>query len=146
MQHGVVFCFKVLGASWYLLSIEREDACWRKACRRNNGCEIDSLVCRQQNTQNNNFLATDCPISSTQNSTSFDFGIFLPALQNVVHSEKFLEKFFYCFWWGLQNLRQYTTFPILICEILCCFCNFTYIYHLSMTIVLIIYLCIWHNV
>ncbi|XP_042395381.1 cyclic nucleotide-gated ion channel 1-like isoform X1 [Zingiber officinale] len=96
----------VLGASWYLLSIEREDACWRKACGRNNGCEIDSLVCRQRNTQSNNFLATDCPINSIQNPPPFDFGIYLPALNNVAQSEKFLEKFFYCFWWGLQNLSS----------------------------------------
>ncbi|KAG6505104.1 hypothetical protein ZIOFF_037452 [Zingiber officinale] len=82
----------VLGASWYLLSIEREDACWRKACGRNNGCEIDSLVCRQRNTQSNNFLATDCPINSIQNPPPFDFGIYLPALNNVAQSEKFLEN------------------------------------------------------
>jgi len=30
---------------------------------------------------------------------------FLPALQNVSQSMSFFEKLFYCFWWGLQNLR-----------------------------------------
>ncbi|MED6144313.1 Cyclic nucleotide-gated ion channel 1 [Stylosanthes scabra] len=41
------------------------------------------------------------------NTTLFDFGIFLDALQSgVVASEDFPQKFFYCFWWGLQNLSS----------------------------------------
>lgn len=35
----------------------------------------------------------------------FKFGIFENALKNKVFSSKFLEKYFYCLWWGLQNLR-----------------------------------------
>ncbi|WOK97194.1 cyclic nucleotide-gated ion channel 1 [Canna indica] len=96
----------ILGACWYWLSIERKDACWRKACDRQTGCITDSLICRQQNNQNSNgFLNVACPVS-TPNTTRFDFGIYLPALENVVQSEKFFEKFFYCFWWGLQNLSS----------------------------------------
>ncbi|KAK1578322.1 hypothetical protein Q3G72_029351 [Acer saccharum] len=58
----------VLGAFWYLFSIERE---------------------------------------TTPNTTLFDFGIFLDALQSgVVESTYFPTKFFYCFWWGLQNLSS----------------------------------------
>lgn len=46
-----------------------------------------------------------CPIQ-TANTTLFDFGIFLDALQSgVVETKDFPQKFFYCFWWGLQNLR-----------------------------------------
>ncbi|RRT58818.1 hypothetical protein B296_00046289, partial [Ensete ventricosum] len=94
----------ILGAFWYLLSIEREDNCWRKACAQPD-CKIDSLICGRQNNQNNSFLGAACPISP-ENATIFDFGIYLQALQNVVQSEKFVEKFFYCFWWGLQNLSS----------------------------------------
>ncbi|CAL9093961.1 unnamed protein product [Musa acuminata var. zebrina] len=94
----------ILGAFWYFLSIEREGTCWGKACAQHD-CKIDSLICGQQNNQNNSFLGGDCPISP-KNGTIFDFGIYLQALQNVVRSEKFLEKFFYCFWWGLQNLSS----------------------------------------
>ena len=37
----------------------------------------------------------------------FNFGIFLDALQSgvVETSTDFPQKFFYCFWWGLRNLR-----------------------------------------
>ncbi|CAL9054923.1 unnamed protein product, partial [Musa banksii] len=93
----------ILGAFWYFLSIEREGTCWRKACAQPD-CKIDSLICGQQNNQKNSFLGVACPISP-KNGTIFDLGIYLQALQNVVRSKKFLEKFFYCFWWGLQNLR-----------------------------------------
>ncbi|URE08947.1 cyclic nucleotide-gated ion channel [Musa troglodytarum] len=94
----------ILGAFWYFLSVEREGTCWRKACAQTD-CKTDSLICGWQNNQKNSFLGDACPISP-ENGTIFDFGIYLQALQNVVGSEKFLEKFFYCFWWGLQNLSS----------------------------------------
>ncbi|WOL02124.1 cyclic nucleotide-gated ion channel 1 [Canna indica] len=94
----------ILGALWYLLSIEREDTCWRKACILPD-CTTEFLVCGRENSPSNILLATACPIDPA-NATIFDFGIYLPSLQNVVRSEKFLEKFFYCFWWGLQNLSS----------------------------------------
>jgi len=51
------------------------------------------------------FLSTSCPIQN-EDKKLFDFGIFLDALQSgVVESRDFPQKFFYCFWWGLKNLR-----------------------------------------
>ncbi|XP_020096926.1 cyclic nucleotide-gated ion channel 1-like [Ananas comosus] len=94
----------VLGALWYLLSIQREDTCWREACGQNN-CDIASLYCGAYKGQNNTFLAAMCPIN-TPNVSLFNFGIYQPALQNVVQSTTFFEKLFYCFWWGLQNLSS----------------------------------------
>ncbi|KAG5251703.1 cyclic nucleotide-gated ion channel [Salix suchowensis] len=50
-----------------------------------------------------------CPFihpDQIQNSTVFNFGIFIDALDSgVVGSTYFPRKFFYCFWWGLRNLR-----------------------------------------
>ncbi|KAF8380074.1 hypothetical protein HHK36_027544 [Tetracentron sinense] len=93
----------VLGAFWYLFSIEREDTCWRKACRNHPECNHKSLYC-QDSTGGNAFLNASCPITEP-NTTLFDFGIFLDALQSgVVESRDFPQKFFYCFWWGLRNL------------------------------------------
>ncbi|KAH0645463.1 hypothetical protein KY284_033347 [Solanum tuberosum] len=103
----------VLGASWYLLSIERYATCWKIACEK----ELSPLQCSSR------FL--DCGttdhadritwVNSTQvfsncypsNSTIFDFGIFANAVTNNVVSSKFLEKYLYCLWWGLQNLSSY---------------------------------------
>ncbi|RWR93269.1 cyclic nucleotide-gated ion channel 1 [Cinnamomum micranthum f. kanehirae] len=95
----------VIGAIWYLLSIERQDTCWRRACNSRQIC-ISSLYCNSDNTEKNDFLVNRCPIDQA-NETAFNFGIYLDALQNeIVQSRDFPQKFFYCFWWGLQNLSS----------------------------------------
>jgi cyclic nucleotide gated channel len=97
----------VFGAFWYLFSIERETVCWKQACERNNPpCISKLLYCDPETAGGNAFLNESCPIQ-TPNTTLFDFGIFLDALQSgVVESQDFPQKFFYCFWWGLQNLSS----------------------------------------
>ncbi|EES04859.2 cyclic nucleotide-gated ion channel 1 [Sorghum bicolor] len=95
------------GALWYILSIQREDTCWRQACNNQTSCELTSLYCGYHPLANNSFLQSACPTNSTSNSNPDPiFGIFLPALQNVSQSTSFFEKLFYCFWWGLQNLSS----------------------------------------
>nr|XP_025879141.1 cyclic nucleotide-gated ion channel 1 isoform X1 [Oryza sativa Japonica Group] len=95
----------VLGALWYLLSIQREDTCWKDACSRHDGCDSGSLFCGSNAARNNSFLQDFCPTNGTDNADP-TFGIYLPALQNVSQSTSFFEKLFYCFWWGLQNLSS----------------------------------------
>nr|POE70873.1 cyclic nucleotide-gated ion channel 1 [Quercus suber] len=99
----------VLGAIWYFLSIDRETACWHKACEKNNECSDSSFNC-DHILGNHTFLNVDCIISppnASPNTTFFDFGIFLGALQSgVVQSDSFLKKLFQCFWWGLRNLSS----------------------------------------
>ncbi|KAG5543284.1 hypothetical protein RHGRI_016129 [Rhododendron griersonianum] len=95
----------VLGAFWYLLSIERETTCWKKACGNRTECVNSSVYC-DHSTGFKVFLNESCPIE-TPNAALFDFGIFLDALQSgAVGSLNYPEKFFYCFWWGLQNLSS----------------------------------------
>lgn len=97
----------MLGASWYLLSIERETTCWLRTCRGQSGCRTASFDCDGDHTQFSGTFNQSCPIQ-TPNATIFNFGIFLDALQSdVVESKDFPQKFFYCFWWGLQNLRYF---------------------------------------
>ncbi|XP_016433142.2 cyclic nucleotide-gated ion channel 1-like [Nicotiana tabacum] len=96
----------VLGAFWYLFSIERESTCWQRACGNSSACHHASLYCDDDHTGFKTLLNSSCPIE-TPNATLFDFGIFLDALQSgVVESMDFPQKFFYCFWWGLQNLSS----------------------------------------
>ena len=87
-----------------MLSIQRLDSCWRQACSNHTGCHPTSLYCETNTFGNNAFLPIVC---STNGDAKPDptFGIFLPALRNVSSSKSFFEKLFYCFWWGLQNLR-----------------------------------------
>ncbi|KAJ6748822.1 CYCLIC NUCLEOTIDE-GATED ION CHANNEL-LIKE PROTEIN [Salix purpurea] len=98
---------QVLGADWYLFSIERQTDCWRQACGTQDTCRRAYLFCDGAGGAGNlSFLDNHCPIR-TPNETVFNFGIFLDALQSgvVLSSTGFSEKFFYCFWWGLRNLR-----------------------------------------
>ncbi|XP_062223608.1 cyclic nucleotide-gated ion channel 1-like [Phragmites australis] len=93
----------VLGALWYILSIQRQDTCWREACNSQDGCDLASLYCGSTAFENNTFLQDACPINGTDNPDLI-FGIYQQTLQNVSQSTSFFEKLFFCFWWGLQNL------------------------------------------
>ncbi|XP_050238668.1 cyclic nucleotide-gated ion channel 1-like [Mercurialis annua] len=101
----------IIGAFWYLLSIERKHTCWRKYCKAPM-CISDDLYCGAHRDVANstliNFLNESCPIISPddiKNSTVFNFGIFYDALESeIVESWSFPNKFMYCFWWGLRNL------------------------------------------
>lgn len=86
-----------------MFSIERETVCWRQACGRNSTCQ-DYLNCDLMNG-GNAFLSISCPVRE-ENKTAFDFGIFFDGLQSgIVESTDFPQKVFFCFWWGLRNLR-----------------------------------------
>ncbi|KAF9671145.1 hypothetical protein SADUNF_Sadunf12G0017100 [Salix dunnii] len=98
----------VIGAFWYLFSIERQTDCWRQACGIQETCRREYLFCDGAGgTGNVSFLDNYCPVT-TPNEKVFNFGIFLDALQSgvVLSSMGFPEKFFYCFWWGMRNLSS----------------------------------------
>jgi hypothetical protein len=102
---------QVLGALWYLLSVDRQTACWKKNCRDEIGCAIKFLDC--DDTPNTTWANTttifrNC--NASNGTIDFDFGMFLPALTNQAPAESFVMKYFYSLWWGLQNLR-YFLFP-----------------------------------
>ncbi|XP_022714568.1 cyclic nucleotide-gated ion channel 1-like [Durio zibethinus] len=73
---------KALGALWYILAIERETTCWKKACANHIECVNGSFYCNDS-LGNHTFINDSCPIS-TPNTKLFDFGIFLDALQSGV--------------------------------------------------------------
>ncbi|KAM2969677.1 hypothetical protein FF2_016745 [Malus domestica] len=103
----------ILGASWYLLSIERYATCWKSECRREFSpmkCFLSYLDCGNLNNDNRRTWLNSTLVFSNCNpetSTSFNYGIFANALTKNVVSTGFLEKYFYCLWWGLQNLSSY---------------------------------------
>ncbi|KAL6541100.1 putative cyclic nucleotide-gated ion channel 5 [Orobanche minor] len=116
----------IVGALWYLLSIERNDTCWQRACKHSERCITQFLYCGNQkmsgyNTWSNisdSVLSSACPVGDDDNNPPFDFGIFRQALAaGIVSSKTFLSKYCYCLWWGLQNLStlgqglQTSTYP-----------------------------------
>nr|XP_043628532.1 cyclic nucleotide-gated ion channel 1-like isoform X2 [Erigeron canadensis] len=102
----------IIGSFWYLFSIDREDDCWRAACKANDACDVNYLYCGEdrKGTGDYSFLSTSCPRlqpDQIQNPSDFDFGIFLDAFEShVVETKDFPKKFLYCFWWGLRNLSS----------------------------------------
>ncbi|KAM0937741.1 putative IQ motif, EF-hand binding, cyclic nucleotide-binding domain, Ion transport [Dioscorea sansibarensis] len=99
------------GGFWYLFAIEREDTCWNLACANNSTCKVDFLYCgnghldgfdRWQNVSSE-VLTAQCSVDG--DNLQFNFGIFAQAFTSgIVSDESFINKFFYCLWWGLQNL------------------------------------------
>ncbi|TQD88496.1 hypothetical protein C1H46_025916 [Malus baccata] len=105
---------QIVGAFWYLLALERNDTCWQMACSDFGSlCDKNLLYCGNQNNLDNatwsnvtGNILSKC--SADDNNTYFDFGIFNSALSSgVVSSKKFIVKYCYCLWWGLQNLSTY---------------------------------------
>ncbi|KAG9135219.1 hypothetical protein Leryth_013521 [Lithospermum erythrorhizon] len=101
----------ILGASWYLLSIERHATCWKSACKKDISpvtCVPKYLDCGTLNHDDRMTWANSTLLFSTcdpENETFFNYGIFGNAVRNHVLSVDFLDKYLYCLWWGLQNLR-----------------------------------------
>ncbi|KAI3731851.1 hypothetical protein L1987_63041 [Smallanthus sonchifolius] len=103
-----VLASHVIGALWYFFAIESKLRCWHNACKRHN-CHSKYLYCGEGHVEDYGFLDTSCALleqSEIRNSTNFDFGIYLHALQTrVLETTSFSRKTFYCSLWGLQNLR-----------------------------------------
>ncbi|KAJ7955646.1 putative Cyclic nucleotide-gated ion channel [Quillaja saponaria] len=100
----------IVGAFWYLLAVERNDACWQEACKKS-GCNTNFLYCGSQgmegysawHSRSEAVLKSNCPVQD--DNPPFDFGIYTNALSSgIVSSKKFIAKYCYCLWWGLQNL------------------------------------------
>ncbi|KAL1217532.1 putative cyclic nucleotide-gated ion channel 5 [Cardamine amara subsp. amara] len=117
----------IVGAFWYLLALERNDACWQDACRSAGNCSTDFLYCGNQNMDGyavwnrtkESVLQSNCRADLNDNNPPFDFGIYTQALSSgIVSSQNFIVKYFYCLWWGLQNLStlgqglETSTYPL----------------------------------
>ncbi|KAB2600822.1 cyclic nucleotide-gated ion channel 1-like [Pyrus ussuriensis x Pyrus communis] len=100
----------IVGAFWYLFSMEREYRCWRDHCDGKDACK-NSLYCNRDTGAS--FVANknaSCPFidpGDIKNSSVFNFGIYYDALASgVVETRDFPKKFLFCFWWGLRNLSS----------------------------------------
>ncbi|XP_073030259.1 putative cyclic nucleotide-gated ion channel 7 [Primulina eburnea] len=114
----------IVGALWYLLAIERKGACWDEACRESGSCNPNFLYCSDGVSNmtewiNNSKAILDPKCAVTDDETpQFKYGIYAQALSSgILGSQHFVSKYFYCLWWGLQNLStlgqglQTSTYP-----------------------------------
>ncbi|KAL6124058.1 hypothetical protein ACLB2K_076574 [Fragaria x ananassa] len=103
----------VVGALWYLFSVEREYRCWHDHCGHDVNCK-KYLYCGDSDKVANmtivDMLKDSCPFTNPddiKDSSVFNFGIFAEALESgVMETTDFPMKFLYCFWWGLRSLRN----------------------------------------
>ncbi|XP_018718866.1 protein CNGC15b isoform X1 [Eucalyptus grandis] len=99
----------VTGAFWYLLSFGRQMSCWRMVCDQESpACQYSFFECRYAQDPGrvtwygSTNVTTLC--NGTDTSSPIQFGIYFNAVTNSVGSCKFFSKYFYSFWWGLNNL------------------------------------------
>ncbi|MCE5166497.1 hypothetical protein HAX54_020676 [Datura stramonium] len=100
---------QVMGSCWYLLAVERQEQCWKKICDQQQlHCQYWYFDCQRKNDTSRiawyqwSNISTLCGPSSN----FFQFGIFNDALTFRVTQSSFLNKYTYCFWWGLRNLSS----------------------------------------
>ncbi|XP_022146740.1 probable cyclic nucleotide-gated ion channel 16 isoform X2 [Momordica charantia] len=108
---------QVIGAAWYVASIQRQDECWKLECRkemnatRSPSCSPLFLDCDslEQPERRAWLKVTHVLINcdAFNNDKNFEFGMFADAFTDEVASSKFFEKYFYCLWWGLKSLSAY---------------------------------------
>ncbi|KAK7258512.1 hypothetical protein RIF29_24091 [Crotalaria pallida] len=101
----------VVGANWYLLSIESEVRCWSRQLKNASMYHESYLGCRNHNQTVIQFLNSTCSFidpDQIKDRSTFNFGIYFDALESgvVESTTDFPQKFFYCFWWGLRNLSS----------------------------------------
>ncbi|PQM32917.1 putative cyclic nucleotide-gated ion channel 18 [Prunus yedoensis var. nudiflora] len=111
----------IVGAVWYLSSIGRQFSCWRQECRRESesmtvSCLTSFLDCNSKELPERKYwlnvtqVVSNCDAENEKN-IKFKFGIFGDAFKNDVANSRFFEKYLYCFWWGLRNLRYDSNLP-----------------------------------
>ncbi|KAK7809503.1 protein cngc15c [Quercus suber] len=104
----------VSGAWWYILAIERQEACWRSVCSLESpSCQNVYFDCRSVNNDSraNWFNSTNVtnlciPSANLTPSSYYQYGIFGDAVTTDVVAAQFFTKYFYCFWWGLRQLSS----------------------------------------
>ncbi|KAJ0704533.1 putative cyclic nucleotide-binding domain, potassium channel, voltage-dependent, EAG/ELK/ERG [Helianthus annuus] len=99
----------VLGACWYVLSIERQEACWRSVCLiEDKSCEDRFFDCERFHDPNRESWFNSSNVSEKCFPTSglYKFGIYGEAVTSDVTSALFFNKYFYCLWFGLKNLSS----------------------------------------
>ncbi|XP_027339209.1 cyclic nucleotide-gated ion channel 17 isoform X2 [Abrus precatorius] len=103
----------VLGAAWYLLSVDRYTTCWKSYCKKErspDNCFL-YLDCSSLNNELRKIWANSTNVFSScdpsNDDINFKYGIFENAVKKHVVSSSFIPKYFYCLWWGLQQLSSY---------------------------------------
>ncbi|KAL8140608.1 hypothetical protein V2J09_006629 [Rumex salicifolius] len=104
-----VLASHVVGSSWYLFSIERQESCWMRACRLEQPlCEFRYLDCYDKDdlTRAAWMKATNVSTFCDPEEGSYEFGMYAIAVTSGVTSSEFLRRYLYSLWWGMKQLSS----------------------------------------
>ncbi|KAK4481076.1 hypothetical protein RD792_011946 [Penstemon davidsonii] len=99
----------VIGSCWYLLSLERQEECWKKVCDlQQPNCRYFYFDCQTKGDYDRRIWFESSNISKLcgHSNDFYNFGIYADALTYRVAMSSFLNKYSYCLWWGLRNLSS----------------------------------------
>lgn len=114
--YGLKLSVQVIGASWYVLSIQRQFECWKIECTKeynrthSPSCKPSFLDCSTYGRPDRiawlkvTRVITSCD-ARNDDDKNFQFGMFADAFTIEVASSAFFQKYFYCLWWGIKSLR-----------------------------------------
>ncbi|WOL05531.1 cyclic nucleotide-gated ion channel 17-like [Canna indica] len=105
----------IIGAIWYLLTVQRQATCWLSQCdtETNSGgisCHPKFLDCDfsrwtdREIWANTTHVFVNCDPNNP--NVAFKYGIFENSLKFGGPSTEFIDKYFYGLWWGLQQLTS----------------------------------------
>ncbi|KAI7755505.1 hypothetical protein M8C21_031679, partial [Ambrosia artemisiifolia] len=95
----------VIGAMWYLLSIERQGLCWVEVCDNETECKHRYFDCVNVNLPSREAWFPTSNVSSICATTdNYQYGLVEDAVTYSIASANFYKKYSYCLWWGLRGL------------------------------------------
>uniref|UniRef100_A0A7N0VED8 Cyclic nucleotide-binding domain-containing protein n=1 Tax=Kalanchoe fedtschenkoi TaxID=63787 RepID=A0A7N0VED8_KALFE len=102
-----VLASHVIGSCWYLLAVDRQEVCWRRACLLDpSNCNFAYFDCQSLRHTNGISWLRSSNISTLCNARNdyFEFGIYGDLITFKVGSSSFVDKYFYCLCCLGQNL------------------------------------------
>ncbi|KAL0375078.1 UNVERIFIED_CONTAM: protein CNGC15a [Sesamum radiatum] len=99
----------VIGSCWYVLSVERQEECWKNVCDlQQPKCRYSYFDCETMGDSDRRSWFASSNISKLcgPGSEFYNFGIYDDAVAYNVAMSSFLNKYSYCLWWGLRNLSS----------------------------------------
>ncbi|KAB1226216.1 putative cyclic nucleotide-gated ion channel 15 [Morella rubra] len=99
----------VSGAWFYFQVVGRQEACWRSACSLEQpNCQNEYFDCVKVDdpVRVNWFKSTNVSNLCVPSSNFYEYGIYAYTATEGVITTAFVNKYFYCLWWGIQTLSS----------------------------------------
>ncbi|XP_071728409.1 protein CNGC15b-like [Rutidosis leptorrhynchoides] len=97
----------VIGAMWYLLSIERQGLCWVEICDKEVECNHRYFDCFDvKNPRREAWYLTSNVSIICADVDNYQYGLVEDSVQYSIASSNFYQKYSYCLWWGLRGLSS----------------------------------------